>query len=133
MGDGNRAPCVLVVDDDQHLVVAISEVLQEAGYETRVAVDGHGAIQRLSLGYATYVSVLDLMMPIVNGFEVVNWLRQRDLRIPIVLATQEDDVRATDLVGSVVKLSKPFTAEQLLEAVADARKAGRTDKREGQI
>jgi len=43
---------VLVVDDDEDLVVAITEVLHDAGYEARTAYDGHLAIQRLSMGYA---------------------------------------------------------------------------------
>ena len=49
-------------------------------------------------------------------------MRQHDIQIPVVLATLEDDVRATD-VGAVVKLSKPFTREQLLDAVATALRA----------
>jgi len=49
-------------------------------------------------------------------------MRQHDLQIPIVLATSEDDVRAAD-VGAVVKLSKPFTDEELLAAVATALRA----------
>jgi FixJ family two-component response regulator len=68
------------------------------------------------------VIVLDLAMPMVSGFEVLNWMRQHDIQIPVVLATLEDDVRAAD-VGAVVKLSKPFTREQLLDAVATALRA----------
>ena len=61
-------------------------------------------------------------MPMVSGFEVLKWMRQHDIQIPVVLATLEDDVRAAD-VGAVVKLSKPFTREQLLDAVATALRA----------
>jgi two-component system response regulator ResD len=111
-------PRVLVVDDDERLMMAITQVLHDAGYETRTSYDGQLAIQRLSMGYSPDVIVLDLVMPRVNGFEVLNWLRQHDLQIPIVLATS-DDVRATD-VGAVVKLAKPFTQEELLAAVANA-------------
>jgi CheY-like chemotaxis protein len=121
-GRKQAAPRVLVVDDDEHLVVAITEVLGDAGYETRTSYDEHLAIQRLSTGYAPDVMVLDLVMPRVNGFEVLNWMRQHDLQIPVVLATTEDDVRATD-VGAVVKLAKPFTREELLDAVATALRA----------
>jgi len=116
------APNVLVVDDDEHLVVAITELLRDAGYETKAAYDGHLAIQRLSTAYAPDLIVLDLAMPMVSGFEVLNWMRQHDIQIPVVLATLEDDVRAAD-VGAVVKLSKPFTREQLLDAVATALRA----------
>jgi len=79
-------------------------------------------MQRLSMGYAPDLIILDLVMPRVNGLEVLNWMRQHDLQIPIVLATSEDDVRAAD-VGAVVKLSKPFTDEELLAAVATALRA----------
>ncbi len=121
-GRKQAAPNVLVVDDDEHLVVAITELLRDAGYETKAAYDGHLAIQRLSTAYAPDVIVLDLAMPMVSGFEVLNWMRQHDIQIPVVLATLEDDVRAAD-VGAVVKLSKPFTREQLLDAVATALRA----------
>ena len=112
---------MLVVDDDERLMVAITQVLHDAGYEMRTSSDGDRAIQRLSMGYAPDVIVLDLVMPSVNGFAVLNWMRQHDFQIPIVLATS-DDVRATD-VGAVVKLQKPFTQEQLLDAVANALRA----------
>jgi len=91
------SPNVLVVDDDEHLVVAITELLRDAGYETKAAYDGHLAIQRLSTAYAPDVIVLDLAMPMVSGFEVLNWMRQHALEIPVVLATLEDDVTAADL------------------------------------
>ena len=121
-GRKQAAPNVLVVDDDEHPVVAITELLRDAGYETKAAYDGHLAIQRLSTAYAPDVIVLDLAMPMVSGFEVLNWMRQHDIQIPVVLATLEDDVRAAD-VGAVVKLSKPFTPEELLDAVATALRA----------
>jgi len=121
-GRKQAAPNVLVVDDDEHLVVAITELLRDAGYETKAAYDGHLAIQRLSTAYAPDVIVLDLAMPMVSGFEVLNWMRQHDIQVPVVLATLEDDVRAAD-VGAVVKLSKPFTREQLFDAVATALRA----------
>jgi len=92
-GQKQAALRVLVVDDDEHLLVAVTEVLDDAGYETRTAYDGNLAIERLSTGYAPDVIVLDLVMPRVSGFEVLNWMRQHDLEIPIVLATTEDDVR----------------------------------------
>jgi len=121
-GRKQGAPRVLVVEDDERLVVAITEVLRDAGYEARTAYDGHLAIERLSMGYAPDVIVLDLVMPRVSGFEVLNWMGQHHLQIPVVLATTEDDVRPDD-VGAVVKLSKPFTREELLDAVATALRA----------
>jgi DNA-binding response OmpR family regulator len=69
-----------------------------------------------------HVIVLDLVMPRVSGFEVLNWMRQHHLETSVVLATTEDDVSAADL-GAFVKLSKPFTQEELLAAGAAALRA----------
>ena len=63
--------------------------------------------------------VLDLMMPHMTGYDVLDWLKQNALAIPVVVATTEDDSQALDL-GAAVKLTKPFTLEQLLDGVAVA-------------
>ena len=113
-----RPQRVLIVDDDARLVFVMQEVLGDAGYETKVAADGHAAIQRLST-FAPDVIVLDLMMPHMTGYDVLDWLKQSALAIPVVVATTEDDSQALDL-GAAVKLMKPFTLEQLLDGVAVA-------------
>jgi DNA-binding response OmpR family regulator len=112
-------PRVLVVEDDERLVMAIKDTLAYEGYETRAARNGRDAIDVLGSGFSPDVLVLDLMMPIATGFEVVAWLQGRGMDVPIVLSTQKDDVAASD-VGAVLKLSKPFTAEQLLDGIAHA-------------
>ena len=118
-GSKPTPPRVLVVEDDARLLMAIKDVLSDEGYETRTAINGEVAIQRMLSGFVPDVIILDLMMPIATGFEVVNWLQEKGLRIPIVLSTQEDEVEATD-VGAVTKLCKPFTLEQLIDCVASA-------------
>jgi CheY-like chemotaxis protein len=109
---------VLIVDDDTRLVFVMQEVLGDAGYETKVAADGHAAIQRLST-FAPDVILLDLMMPHMTGYDVLDWLKRNALTIPVVVATTEDESKAVDL-GAAVKLTKPFTLEQLLDGVAVA-------------
>jgi len=99
-----RPQRVLIVDDDARLVFVMQEVL--------------AAIQRLST-FAPDVIVLDLMMPHMTGYDVLDWLKQNALAIPVVVATTEDDSQALDL-GAAVKLTKPFTLEQLLDGVAVA-------------
>ena len=120
MNESNPTPPrVLIVEDDPRLVMAISDVLSDEGYETETATNGRAAIQSLASGYSPDVIVLDLKMPLGSGFEVMNWLRWKGLHIPIVLSTQQDEIEAAD-VGAVAKLCKPFTLEQLLECVAAA-------------
>ena len=113
-----RPQRVLIVDDDARLVFVMQEVLGDAGYETKVAADGHAAIQRMST-FAPDVIVLDLMMPHMTGYDVLDWLKRSALDIPVVVATTEDDSKALEL-GVAVKLTKPFTLEQLLDGVAVA-------------
>jgi two-component system response regulator MprA len=114
--DQARPQRVLIVDDDVRLVFVMQEVLGDAGYQTRVAADGHAAIQRMST-FAPDVIVLDLMMPHMSGYDVLDWLKRNSLAIPVVVATTDDDSGARDL-GAAVKLTKPFTLEQLLDGVA---------------
>jgi CheY-like chemotaxis protein len=112
-------PRVLVVEDDERLVLAIKDTLSDEGYETRAAKNGRDAIEVLVSGFKPDVIVLDLMMPMATGYEVVSWLQQKGIDLPIVLSTQSDEVAARD-VGAVLKLSKPFTAEQLIDGIAVA-------------
>jgi CheY-like chemotaxis protein len=119
IGALSRQPRVLVVEDDERLVMAMSDVLVDDGYETRTATDGRAAIQRLTAGFSPDVIVLDLEMPHVNGFEFLDWLKQNGIEVPIVLSTLLDDYEGPEL-GAVGKLAKPFTLEQLLDGVAAA-------------
>ena len=111
---------MLIVDDDPHLVFALQEVLDDAGYETKVAGDGHAAIQRLTT-FPPDVIVLDLNMPHMNGLELLDWLKANGIDVPVVVATTDEKTSPRDL-GAAVKLTKPFTLEQLLEGIAGALK-----------
>ena len=120
-----QPPRVLVVDDDDRLVGAISDVLDDHGYQSAGARDGHAAIQKLGAGYSPDVIVLDVEMPHMDGCEFLEWIRQNGFDTPVVLATLADECNAEEL-GAVVKLSKPFTIEQLLDAIAIASNVKRT-------
>jgi CheY-like chemotaxis protein len=121
MDRSGRRLRVLVVEDDERLVMAINDTLTDEGYETKAAKNGQEAIEAVDSGFMPDAIVLDLRMPIATGFEVAAWLQQRGIDVPIVLSTQSDEVAAID-VGAVLKLSKPFTAEQLLDGITVALK-----------
>jgi CheY-like chemotaxis protein len=122
MTERQRKFRILVIEDDDRLVFAISEAVADAGYEAMTAGDGHAAVQRLSL-FKPDVIILDLDMPFVDGFTFLEWLKKAGFRIPVILSTADDDHSAEEL-GAVVKLSKPFTQEQLLDALTAALGAG---------
>lgn len=105
---------VLVVDDDQHIRRALVTALRGQGYEVEVAVDGADALTRIPT-WNPDVVVLDLVMPNVDGFEVV-----RDVRtwssVPIIVLSArgqfQDKVTALDL-GADDYITKPFGIEEL--------------------
>jgi len=106
---------VLVVDDDPRLVMAMSDVLAAEGYETQSAMNGEVAIRQLA-AFSPHVMLLDMEMPKMDGFDVLRWLKANDIRLPVVIASNNDDVQADDL-GATVKLPKPFDLDQLLAAL----------------
>jgi DNA-binding response OmpR family regulator len=60
-------------------------------------------------------------MPHMNGFDLLEWLRENAIDIPVVIATTDDSANVREL-GAAIKLTKPFTLEQLLDGVAGALK-----------
>jgi DNA-binding response OmpR family regulator len=107
---------VLVVDDDPRLVMAMSDVLAAEGYDTQTAPNGEVAVRQLA-AFTPHVMVLDMEMPKMNGFDVLRWLKSNGIRVPVIIASNNDDVDAED-VGATVKLPKPFDLDQLLAALA---------------
>jgi len=77
---------VLVVDDDQHTREMVSRVLRRAGYTTVEARDGEEALLRARVLTPGLV-ILDLIMPGVDGFEVLRTLRHEGMQMPVVVLT----------------------------------------------
>src|SRR5690349_7717133 len=112
---------VLVVDDDDAIRTLISRVLARADYEVAQAGNGSEALAKLRAQRFRTV-VLDLMMPVMSGFELVEYLRTNDDAgapcIVVVSAAGERDLQSitSPLVRSVLR--KPFDLPELLAAVA---------------
>jgi DNA-binding response OmpR family regulator len=113
---GSKPIRVLVVDDDPRLVMALSDVLSAEGYETKTAQNGEAAIRQLST-FSPDIMLLDMEMPKMDGFDVLRWLQANRMAIPVVIASNNDDVDAKEL-GAAAKLPKPFDLDQLLAALA---------------
>jgi CheY-like chemotaxis protein len=114
---------VLVVDDDDAIRTLISRVLKRAAYEVAVAANGAEALTHLRTHPFTTV-VLDLMMPVMSGFEVLEYLRTHDdagtPAVVVVSAAGERDLESiqSPLVRAVLR--KPFDLTELLKAVEKA-------------
>ncbi|MFN8472475.1 MAG: response regulator transcription factor [Anaerolineae bacterium] len=111
---------VLVVDDDGRLVDALTLYLEHAGFEVRTAADGLQALEVFAR-YAPDIVVLDIMMPVLNGWDTCRRLREIS-PVPIIMLTargQENDRIMGLQLGADDYVSKPFSLREL-EARLDA-------------
>jgi PAS domain S-box-containing protein len=126
---GEGAPSVLVVDNDPDIRVIVSRMLAEEGYRTRVAADGKEAF-RLIMEQTPELLILDLMMPNLDGFQLVRLLRQRrsTLRIPMLVLTALDlteGERTLLQLGPTIHLTKgPAIQEAIVSRVRELLKPG---------
>jgi two-component system OmpR family response regulator len=113
-----RAKRVLVVDDDPDMRRAINEVLVDQGLRVDLAGDGREALDR-ARGAAPALVILDITLPIVDGFTVADELRQRFGVLPILAITADGRApQKARRVGAYAYLRKPFELDDLLATVA---------------
>ncbi len=113
------APKVLVVDDEENIRFLVESALQLAGIETAGAEDGRAGLQMVS-DFRPDLIVLDVMMPDLDGFEVVKRLRDTGSRIPVIFLTARDstDDRVRGLTtGGDDYMVKPFAIAELVARV----------------
>ena len=110
---------ILVVEDENKVGSFIKRGLEAANYSVDVERDGEAGLRRLVEGGYDLV-ILDVMLPRLDGFNVMKEIRQRGIQIPILLLTARialaDKVTGLDL-GADDYLTKPFAFEELLARV----------------
>lgn len=114
---------VLVAEDDAAAAVVLRMVLERAGYEVVLAVDGDAAMQAVLDTGPPDAAVLDWMLPGVSGLEVCHWLRQQwnALQLPILLVTARADAESISVAfdaGASDYIVKPFLGAELRARVA---------------
>ncbi|NDO19451.1 response regulator transcription factor [Lachnospiraceae bacterium MD329] len=110
---------ILVVEDEKSLNRVITKRLENEGYSVDSCFDGEEALHFASVGEFDAV-VMDIMMPKINGIEVVRRLRDRNDKTPVIFLTAKDSVsdRVTGLdAGAEDYLVKPFAFEELLARI----------------
>lgn len=110
---------ILLIEDDPHLRDSVQAVLEVEGYQVVTAEHGLEGLQRLDATAQPCLILLDLMMPVMNGWEFLETMQGRDRAQPPVVvvsaAAQLDDVQAR---FQCQVLRKPFDIDHLL-AVAE--------------
>lgn len=107
---------VLFAEDERALSHALTTILERNSYEVEAVYDGATALDCL-LGNEYDVAVLDIMMPGMNGIEVLKFARAQGVRVPVIMLTAkgtvEDKVEGLD-AGANDYLVKPFSAKELM-------------------
>lgn len=114
--DRNR---ILVVDDNADLAQATAQLLSLHGYEVRTAYDGPSALEA-AVHFAPHVCVLDIGLPVMDGYEVARRLRQcvLDLRLIAISGYGRDgDQRRSQEAGFDAHLVKPVDWNGLMSAM----------------
>lgn len=110
---------IFVVDDDEKITSLLRRSLAFEGYEVHIANDGQSGLKLLQAEDPDLL-VLDVMMPIMDGWEVCRRVREAGSGVPILMLTAKDDiqdrVKGLDL-GADDYLIKPFALEELLARV----------------
>jgi DNA-binding response OmpR family regulator len=113
---------VLVVDDDPGILATIADALDLEGYRVRTATNGREALDVLETA-APRVVVLDMRMPILDGWGFAKALRERGDRPRILVMTAAENARQwADEIGADDFLAKPFELEDLLAALERLRR-----------
>ncbi len=107
---------ILLVEDDTSLGYVIKDSLEDKGYSVTIATDGNAGWQAFSKGFFD-LCLLDVNMPIKDGFTLAQQIRRKNTYIPILFITaknmQEDKI-AGFKAGGDDYITKPFSMEELL-------------------
>jgi twitching motility two-component system response regulator PilG len=114
---------VLVIDDSNTIRRSAEMFLRQAGYEVILAEDGFDALSKIS-DHQPQVIFVDIMMPRLDGYQTCALIKQNPIfnATPVIMLSSKDGVfdRARGrLAGSDHYLTKPFSKEGLIQAVAD--------------
>jgi CheY-like chemotaxis protein len=113
----------MVVDDDDDTRNTLVEILEHLQYDVAEAKHGLDAFTQLRTGVRPNVILLDLMMPVMDGFEFVAEVRKQPAyaEIPILVITAAGNAAAEAAKVSVAgSVQKPFHTEELLSAIRQA-------------
>lgn len=115
----DRQPRVLVVDDEENITFLLDSALRHFGFDVQVASNGRDALAKVE-SFVPDVVLLDVMLPDLDGFEIVRRLRLDGFKVPVLFLTArdatEDKVRGLTLGGDDY-VTKPFSLEEVVARI----------------
>jgi len=121
---------ILIVEDEKKMAAVLKKGLEADNHRVSLALDGRSGLELASTAEFDVV-VLDLMLPVIDGFEVARRLRKNDNQTPILMLTARDAapdiVKGLDL-GADDYLTKPFAFEVFLARLRSVARRGSTPR-----
>ena len=110
---------ILLVEDEVSLAMIVKDALEEEGYEVAIARDGLGGLEQYFKEHPALI-IADVMMPEVDGFEMVRRIRRMDKEVPVLFLSARssvDDIVFGFGLGANDYLRKPFSLRELIARV----------------
>jgi two-component system, chemotaxis family, chemotaxis protein CheY len=112
---------ILVVDDDEGMRETIAEMLEIEGYPVVTAANGAEALEAIDRARPSLV-LLDMRMPVLDGWGFARKLKERRIKVPILVMTATQDAQQwAEQVGAQGFLPKPFEFQDLVNTVGRLR------------
>ena len=118
---------ILVVDDEKNIAYAIAQILEEQKWQVTMAYDGQEGLDLALSGYYD-VAILDIMLPVMNGFEATKAIRrsshEQAKTIPIIAMTANafsEDMQHSLAAGMNAHISKPVDMKLLKKTIRNIK------------
>ncbi len=112
-------PLILIVEDEEDMLLGLQHNLEYEGYRTLPVTAGPLGLEKALTGAAD-LAIVDVMLPGLNGFEILREMRRRKVRTPVILLTSkslETDKLNGFALGADDYVTKPFSIQELLARV----------------
>lgn len=112
-------PYVMIVEDDFAIREALTQILEDYGYLIASASNGQEALDYLRANALPQLILLDLMMPVMNGYQFRD-VQQQDTRlasVPVIILSADNDAEVADTIEADGFLRKPVRLMTLVEVV----------------
>lgn len=114
-----RCGTILIVEDEPDLRETLKDLLEYSGFEAVTAANGREGLARLAELDRPCLILLDLMMPVMDGWQFLDALQERDAQtaapVPVVVTSAAADLSAINRAQVAQVLTKPVALEQLFE------------------
>lgn len=112
---------VLLIEDDEEIRTALVDALISEGYQVIAARNGEEGLEALESGEDISLVLLDLMMPVMNGYEFIDHVRSREnfRELPVIVVSANAERRRIEGADGVIH--KPFDLERLFESIRSVR------------